>query len=243
VTVTYTNGKSEQRVRPVAIAPAFSVLTEPSSQVIPVSSNEPRQVTVNVSTIERQPTNGEVSLQAPAGCKVSPARQAISFDAQNRQHKVTFTVTPSNHDPGRLELFASFRAGPRTYKEGFTTVTRDDLGTFYYYQPAIQRVSVVDVQVPANLKIGYIMGAGDDIPTVLLQLGFNVDLLTPEQVASGDLKQFDTIVLGIRTYDNRDDVRKNNSRLLDYVAVLTETLLRLPGRRPRQRPPLLQAQS
>ena len=34
--------------------------------------------------------------------------------------------------------------------------------------------SIVDVKVPAGLKIGYIMGAGDDIPTVLRQLGLNV---------------------------------------------------------------------
>jgi len=49
-------------------------------------------------------------------------------------------------------------------------VTREDLGTFYYYQPAVQHVSVVDVKVPKDLKVGYVMGAGDEIPTVLQQI-------------------------------------------------------------------------
>ena len=57
------------------------------------------------------------------------------------------------------------------------------IGGFFYYQPALQRASVVDVKVPQGLKIGYIMGAGDDIPDVLRQLGLDVTLLTPEDVA------------------------------------------------------------
>jgi LmbE family N-acetylglucosaminyl deacetylase len=217
LTVAYTNGKSEQRTRPLAIAPSYSVLMEPASQVIPASSNETRQVTVNISTIERLPSSGEVSLEAPEGWRVEPASQKLSFDNAHRQRKATFTVTPANHDPGRHELRATLNSGGKPYKEGYTTVTRDDLGAFYYYQPAVQRISVVDVKVPTTLKVGYIMGAGDDIPTVLRQLGFNVELLTPEQVASADLKQFDTIVLGIRAYDTREDVRKNNARLLDFA--------------------------
>ena len=71
-------------------------------------------------------------------------------------------------------------AGGSTYSEGYTVVTREDLDAFYYYQPAIQRVSIVDVKVPAGLKVGYVMGAGDDIPTVLSQLGMNVALIPAE---------------------------------------------------------------
>src|SRR5262249_47283692 len=95
---------------------------------------------------------------------------------------------------------------------------RDDIGYAYYFQPSIQRVSMVDVKLPQNLRIGYIMGAGDDIPTVLNQLGLDVHIISPEELATGDLSHFGTIVLGIRAYDTRDDVRKYNQRLLDYVS-------------------------
>ena len=81
----------------------------------------------------------------------------------------------------------------------------------------MQRASVVDVKIPQGLKIGYIMGAGDDIPDVLRELGLNVTLLTPDDVEHGDLSQFGTIVLGIRAYDTQEAVKKNNQRLLDYV--------------------------
>ena len=61
------------------------------------------------------------------------------------------------------------------------------------------------------------MGAGDDIPTVLQEIGFDLRVISPEELAKGDLGQYGTIVVGIRAYDVRDDVRANNQRLLDYV--------------------------
>ena len=73
-------------------------------------------------------------------------------------------------------------AGGKQYREGYSLVTREDLGSFYYYQPAVQRVSMVDVKVPNGLKVGYIMGAGDDIPTVLEQIGMNVTLIPAEKL-------------------------------------------------------------
>src|SRR5438128_10457931 len=109
-------------------------------------------------------------------------------------------------------------AGGSTYSEGYTVVTREDLDAFYYYQPAIQRVSIVDVKVPAGLRVGYVMGAGDDIPTVLSQLGMNVALIPAEKLGNEDLSRYGTIVLGIRAYDTHKEVAANNKWLLDFVS-------------------------
>ncbi len=67
------------------------------------------------------------------------------------------------------------------------------------------------------------MGAGDDIPTVLEQIGMNVTMIPAEKLATEDLSKEDlskyqTIVLGIRAYDTQKDVIDNNKRLLGYVA-------------------------
>ena len=72
----------------------------------------------------------------------------------------------------------------RDYSDGYSLVTRPDIGGFFYYQPALQRASIVDVKVPQGLKVGYIMGAGDDIPDVLRELGLDVTLLTAEEVGT-----------------------------------------------------------
>ncbi|HET8667223.1 MAG TPA: PIG-L family deacetylase, partial [Terriglobales bacterium] len=106
----------------------------------------------------------------------------------------------------------------KEYAEGYTVVTRPDLDAALYYQPATQEISAVDVKVPPDLKVGYIMGAGDDIPTVLRQVGMDVTIISPQELAGGDLGRYGTIILGIRAYDTRDDVRANNKRLLDFVS-------------------------
>jgi hypothetical protein len=62
------------------------------------------------------------------------------------------------------------------------------------------------------------MGAGDDIPTVLKQVGMDITLIPPEKLADEDLSQYGTIVLGIRAYDTQKDVAANNKKLLDFVS-------------------------
>ena len=63
-----------------------------------------------------------------------------------------------------------------------------------------------DIRVTAH-KIGYIMGAGDEMPDALRQLGLDVTLLSQSDLEQGDLSRFDAIVAGIRAYNVRPDVR------------------------------------
>lgn len=61
------------------------------------------------------------------------------------------------------------------------------------------------------------MGAGDEVPGALRQLGADVTLLSSEDLARGNLARFDAIVTGVRAYNTRPDLRANEERLLDYV--------------------------
>ena len=61
------------------------------------------------------------------------------------------------------------------------------------------------------------MGVGDQVPPAIEQLGAKVEMLTADDLAWGDLSRFTAIVTGVRAYERRDDLRANNSRLLDYV--------------------------
>jgi hypothetical protein len=158
-----------------------------------------------------------VKLQVPPGWTASPASQPVDCQHKLDQKTVSFQVHPGPVSEQRYTVHAVAEAEGQTYSEGLSIVTRDDLGVFYYYQPAVQKISAVNVKLPERLKIGYLMGAGDDIPTALQQLGLDVHLIAPEELASGDLSRFETIVLGIRAYDTRDDLKKQNARMLDYV--------------------------
>ncbi|HEY3927846.1 MAG TPA: PIG-L family deacetylase [Candidatus Koribacter sp.] len=205
------------RLRPLAIAPRFSVLIDPSTQVVPTSATAPRTINVQLRSIAEGVAKGTLTLKVPYGWRVSPLSQDVSFEKYGDERSVKFEVTPGELSEHRAKIDAVFTSEGKTYTEGYTTVEREDLGTYYYYQPSIQKISEVAVKTQPDLKVGYLMGAGDDIPTTLQQLGIDVAEISPEELASGDLSKYSTIVVGIRAYDTRDDIKKYNPRLLEFV--------------------------
>jgi LmbE family N-acetylglucosaminyl deacetylase len=201
--------------QPLAIGPEFSVAVSPSSNVIPTSLRG--STSLKSTARDRASTSRAViSLQIPGGWRTEPARQSIEIPNDGSKD-ASFRVFPSELKESQTHIRAELTSDNKSYGEGYSVVTREDLGTFYYYQPAVQLVSVVDVKVPKDLKVGYIMGAGDEIATVLEQIGMNVTMIPPDKLASEDLNQYQTIVLGIRAYDTQKGVIDNNKRLLDFV--------------------------
>jgi len=218
VVTPFLDDAGKERARPLAVVPAFSVALEPGTQVISTHNGASSTVAVGVASNLNRVGKSVLQLELPAGWRSQPAQFAVEFTHRGEKQDFKFKVFPAGLEEGRAHVRAVLQENENKFSEGYTLVTREDLGSFYYYQPAVQKVSIVDVQVPHDLKIGYIMGAGDDIPTVLQQVGMNVTLIPPEKLDAEDLSKFDTIVLGIRAYDTQKDVVANNKKLLDFVS-------------------------
>jgi len=202
---------------PIAVVPAYSLLMEHGSEIVPRGQTKSFEANVNVRKVSEGSSDSKVELALPKGWKVTPVVANVHFDSAGEKN-VHFDVTPLASTEQDTEIRAELTDSKgKKYSEGFSVVTREDLSTFYYYQPSVQKVHVVDVAVPTKLKLGYIMGAGDDIFPALQQLGIDAMIISPEELASDNLSHYNTIILGIRAYDTRDDVRKNNARLLKFV--------------------------
>jgi LmbE family N-acetylglucosaminyl deacetylase len=214
----FTDDAGKPRAQPLAIVPAFSVALEPGTQVISTHNGASSTVKVGVTGNLSHETQSSLRLELPAGWRSQPVQFPVELSHRDEKKDFQFKVFPANLQQSRSQIRAVLDVNEEKFSEGYTLVAREDLGSFYYYQPAIQRVSIVDVKVPHELKIGYIMGAGDDIPTVLAQVGLNVSLIPPDSLATENLSQYGTIVLGIRAYDTQKDVVANNKKLLDYVS-------------------------
>lgn len=216
--VKYRDPSGAERERALAAAPAFSIMLEPGQQVIPTRGASACQVKVAVSTNLSQPSEGTLHLEVPAGWHAQPASLPLTFNARGEKRESEFTVLHDGIKEGATEIRAVFESGHQKYSEGYSVVTRADIGTFYYYQPAVQHVSVVDVNVPKDLKVAYIMGAGDDIPTVLKQIGMNVTLVPADKLATENLNLYNAVVLGIRANDTQKEIAENRQKLLDFVS-------------------------
>ena len=218
VLVAFKDENGAKQERPLALVPAFSVELEPGEQVIPIANGSERSVKVGVSSNLTGASDGSLRLEAPTGWRVEPRQIPVSFRERGDKKDFEFKVVPGSLKEERAQIRAVLTAGGKTYSEGYTLVTREDLASAYYYQPALQHVSIVDVKIPVNLKVAYIPGAGDEIPTVLRQIGINLTMLPAEKLAGEDLADYGTVVLGIRAYDTQKDVATNNKKLLDYVS-------------------------
>jgi hypothetical protein len=209
------NIKGEAWSMPLAVVPPFSVSTSPSTQIIPAGSNPSAELSAVVRATSDHAA-GTVRSEVPKDWRVEPQSAVIEFTKRG-EHASEFKVLPDGAGEGRYRVHAVLSANGREFGEGYSLVTRPDIGGFFYYQPAVQRTAIVNVKTPPDLKVGYIMGAGDDIPAVLSQVGLDVTVLANDDIKHGNLGQYGTIVLGIRAYDTREDLKKNNQRLLDYV--------------------------
>jgi len=215
VMVRFKQPDGSEGEHPLAIGPEFSMALSPSNSVIPSD----KRGSTSVKTTARDQSSGskaKIALNVPNGWRAEPAYESVQIP-KDESKDASFQVFSSMLEEGQTHIRAELTSGGKAYGEGYTVVTREDLGTFYYYQPAVQHVSIVDVKIPKDLKVGYIMGAGDDIPTVLEQIGMNVTMIPADKLATEDLSKYQTIVLGIRAYDTQKDVIANNKRLLDFV--------------------------
>ncbi|HKR96480.1 MAG TPA: PIG-L family deacetylase [Candidatus Angelobacter sp.] len=207
-------GQSE---RPLMVGPPISVLLTSPVVVAPVGRPSPAEIGVSVRSNVQNPVHAKLRLETPQGWKVEPAEIAVDLDHDGDLSNYNFKVTPQNLHEGTYKVTAQAEYSGKQYAEGFKIITRPDLDSYPAYRPATENVQAVDVKLPPQLRIGYLMGAGDEIPSVLQSVGLNVNMITPQELATGDLSRYGTIIAGIRAYDTRTDIREHNRRLLDYV--------------------------
>ncbi len=203
-------------LEPLTVAPAIGVAITPEAGIIPLEAKT-FTVTAVVHNNVKGPARGKLELDLPKGWHSKPEDAEFSLGGDGQDQSVSFAVRPSNLEQKPYRITAAATYDNHRYAEGYQVTGYPGLRPYFLYRPATYRTSGVDVKVAPNLKVGYVMGSGDDVPSSLEHLGIHVSYLGPTDVATGDLAQFDVILLGVRTYAARDDLRTYNSRLLDYV--------------------------
>lgn len=207
----YVDRVEGELVRPIAVVPPVAV--ELSEKVYLFTGPAARQVEVTI-TPKAPGQSGSVGLVVPDGWKVEPAKLSFSELEPNSKTTLRFSVTPPS-SAGRGQLRAV------VYQDGESS-TGIDVIRYPHIPPqtllpdATAELVLADVKILSK-NIGYIMGAGDDVPDSLRQLGCAVTLLSGEDLAHADLSRFDAIVAGVRAYNTRPDVRANHHRLMRYV--------------------------
>lgn len=161
---------------------------------------------------------GTVRLDAPAGWRVEPAEAAVRLASEGEEAVSRFSVTPPpNVAAGEYEIRATVVCEGREFGEGLQAIAYDHIEERHVFRPARAVARSLDVRVKPAARIGYVMGTGDAVPEAVAQLGLEVALLDEDALAYGSLDRFSTIVLGVRAYRTRADLRANQPRLIAWV--------------------------
>jgi LmbE family N-acetylglucosaminyl deacetylase len=203
-------------MEPLIAGPAIGIQISPRFGVVPLDAKSFEVKTVIHSNVKGA-AKGTVRLDLPSGWKSEPASSPFATEQDGEDRTLTFTVTPTKMSEQPYSITAVAEYGGRQYREGYELTGYSGLRPYFLYRPATYKTSAVDVKVAPGLKVGYIMGSGDEVPDSLVHLGVKVEFLAPPDIASGDLSRYDVILLGVRTYAARSELATYNNRLLDYV--------------------------
>ncbi|MDQ6676124.1 MAG: PIG-L family deacetylase [Acidobacteriota bacterium] len=213
----YVDRARGELTRPFIVAPPVSV--DLPSSVLVFTNGDSRALEVQVKS-NIGAASGEVRVEADAGWRIEPASRPFQLRAQGEQQELTFTVSPISFGPENGPVPAHFRASARV---GSTEIRAGvDVIDYTHIEPQTVLIPSDGLLRKAPLTVlakhvGYVMGAGDQVPESLRQMGCDVTLLSSDDLTRGDLRRFDAIVTGVRAYNVRSDLRANRQRLLDYM--------------------------
>jgi LmbE family N-acetylglucosaminyl deacetylase len=207
-----------EEMRELMVVPALAVNVTPRSLIVPTTGGT---VKLTVELVNNNPDgeSGRLTLQLPAADGWTARPGAVDFRLTHAGERGTFQfdIAIPRAATAQYGIGVLATAGGLEYSEGYDVIEHRDLETRYLYHPALPMVRGVDVRIAPGLKVGYVMGIGDEVPAGIAQLGASVTLLREQDLATGDLGRFDAIVTGTRAYAVRDDLKTYNRRLLDYV--------------------------
>ncbi len=202
-----------ERIRPVYITPVASIVPERNTWLIQELGSS---IDVDVVALTDN-LSGTLACSAPKGWIVTPTSVGIQGMKRDERRSFTFQHTGSNKpEPGMLQFLFTSADGQHKSNKTLHEIDYPHIMPQVYYTPAEVKMIPLDVKTTAK-TVGYIKGAGDDVPQAIEQLGATVDFIEPATATLESITKYDAIVVGIRAYNNNQGMKRFNPVLMKYV--------------------------
>jgi LmbE family N-acetylglucosaminyl deacetylase len=198
--------------RPFEVLPPATINI--SDQVFVFSSMTPKEVSFVVKANQAK-VKGTVKVNVPAGWKIEIKNAEVNLEKKGDEQIVRAILTPDKTGKDG-QLLASVSIDGTDYSKSITRIEYDHIPYQFILSNASAKIVFLDLKKTGN-KIGYIPGAGDNIPACLTQIGYDVTLLTDELLTKEDLSNYSAIVTGIRAYNTNDRMPIYFEKLMAYV--------------------------
>ncbi|WP_396170794.1 PIG-L family deacetylase [Flavobacterium sp.] len=158
---------------------------------------------------------GDLQLELPRSWTVQPKAISFVLDKKGTEQTYYFEVTPPNSQEEAVAKSIAIVEGKIYDKEqvviDFNHITKQQV-----LKPAESKFMRMDLKTKEE-KIAYIMGAGDEVPNSLTQMGYKVTLLNPADISPESLAGFDVVMTGVRAYNTVQALVSKQEILFDFV--------------------------
>ncbi|MFV5695298.1 PIG-L family deacetylase [Flavobacterium sp. LB3P122] len=176
--------------------------------------NQNKSVAVKIKA-GKDAVKGNLKLELPSNWLVSPKSIPFNLEKKGTEQIVYFEVTPPNN-PDEAVAKSIAVIDNIDYDKDQIIIDYSHITKQQVLKPAEAKFMKLDLKTKDE-HIGYIMGAGDEVPKSLTQMGYKVTLLKPEEISPEKLADFDVIITGVRAYNTVQTLAYKQSILFDFV--------------------------
>ena len=198
--------------RPFVIAPP--VFVNISGGLVVFTNHTSQKINVEVIA-GKDEVNGKLIIDVPNTWKVIPSSYDISLEQKGESESFIFEIEPPERQETAI-VKASIAIDGQVYDFSLKEIEYDHIPAQLLFNKAEVKFVKVDLN-RGNEKIGYVMGAGDNIPENLQQIGYDVTIINDFDFAANFLDKFDVIIMGIRALNTEDRLKFDMPALLEYV--------------------------
>jgi hypothetical protein len=199
--------------RPFEVTPPVTVSLDNKAYIF--GDNQSKQISVTVKSGSVDSLAGMLSLRLSAGWRCFPENQKFTVKKKGEEKTYLFELyAPLGAAEGEVNAVATI--GSQSYDKKLVTIQYEHIPTQMVYQEAKAKLTKIDIRKETR-KIAYIMGAGDEIPQSLRQIGYEVSLLEDKDISLDNLKKFDVVIMGIRAYNAVERLKVHQPKLYEFV--------------------------
>ncbi|WP_281336051.1 PIG-L family deacetylase [Flavobacterium eburneipallidum] len=188
--------------------------TSISDKVLLFTNTKKKRITVKIKA-GKDAVKGELQLELPENWIVSPKSIPFSLDKKGHQKNVHFEVTPPDSEEEAIAKSVAIVDGKR-YDQDQIIIDYDHISNQQVLKFSESKFIRLDLKTN-NERIAYIMGAGDEVPNSLKQMGYKVTLLNPKEITPEKLLNFDVVMTGVRAYNTIKELANKQTILFDFV--------------------------
>ena len=208
----YNDDVKGEVYQPLDIVPIATSSIQEKVTIFP--NNKEKQIAVKIKS-GKDTISGTIHLEVPQNWMVSPASIPFSLSKKGEEKLVVFTVTPSK-EASDVTLKSIITIDGQTFDKEKIDINYSHIYKQMVLKSAEAKAIKLNIKTKSE-KIAYIMGAGDEVPKSLMQMGYEVSILKPEEISLEKLQNFDVVMTGIRAYNVVNALGFKQQILFDFV--------------------------